>query len=109
MAATPTQRQRGVGGLPVGKSSRMNSSGKISSSQFQLLNQSIKRSGTVGAGDEGARLSMYLWIGPPTTYRPTGTISTQPMVFRGWRDTISAATIAKTTGAASEINASPTR
>jgi hypothetical protein len=52
---------------------------------------------------------MYLPIGPPTTYRPTGTISSQPMVFRGWRETISAATIAKTTGAASEINASPAR
>jgi hypothetical protein len=31
------------------------------------------------------------------------------MVFRGWRETISAATIAKTSGAASVINASPTR
>jgi hypothetical protein len=55
MAATLTQRQRGVGGRPFGKSSGMNSSGKISSSQFQLLNQSISRSGTVGVGVDGAR------------------------------------------------------
>src|SRR4028119_2247956 len=42
-------------------------------------------------------------------YRPTGTISSQPMVFRGWRDTISAATIANTTGATNEIDASLAR
>src|SRR5215207_7422255 len=53
MAATPTQRHAGVGGRPFGNSSRMSSSGKISSSQFQLLNQTISRIGTVGSGDEG--------------------------------------------------------
>jgi hypothetical protein len=58
MAATLTQRQRGVGGRPLGNSSRMSSTGIISSSQFQLLNQTINRSGTVGAGDNGARLSI---------------------------------------------------
>ena len=58
MAATLTQRQRGVGGPPFGNSSGMCSSGKISSSQPQLLNQTINRSGTVGAGDDGARLSI---------------------------------------------------
>jgi hypothetical protein len=97
------------GGCPFGNSSGIISSGIINSSQFQLLNQAISRIGTVGSGDEGARLSIYLAIGPPTTYRPTGTISTQPRMFRGWRETISAATIAKTTGATSEINASPAR
>ena len=103
-ASSDTQRQRGVGGRPVGNSSTISRIGKMNQTQLVLISQSENK--PMGERDGGAAAS-------PTNGAVssgdmenaiTGNISNQPITFWGWREIINAPTAVSVIGnSASQI------
>src|SRR5258706_14605190 len=102
---TTTPRQRGDRRRPVGNSRKISRMGPISSHQFQFRYQSDTRMAKVGPDDACAAFSKYDRASASRRLLRLGANKSQPIKFRGWRETISAPTKTNMTGKVNEASA----